>query len=254
MDESAKTPDRSADIPPDLPDLPDLPPDVEARIRHLLADEPEPGPMPARYADRISAVLAEEARLRVDRGPLAEQEPQPSADERVLAPLVRQRQRRSPLFAAAAVAAAAVVVAVGGSALHLNKRPPDATAAVVNSPRPGGVAESSIHIQLSTTAYDASNLVTRARELITSPGPEIRELSTEAGLGPVATPIGVTTCLDAIPAREREQGVSVDLATYEGRPAAIIVTEGATATVAYVVERTCGVQRPGVIKGATPVP
>lgn len=246
---------------------PALDPDVEAQVRRLLANVPDPGSMPEAYARRITTALAEEARLRVGPGPLTHDEHRPhggSADDRVRTPLIRQQQRRGPVFAGAAVAAAAAIVVLGGSALHLNKRAPDAAAVVSSqsSTAPGPTAgagrstpatDPAIHIQVSTTAYDAANLTTRARDLLAAPGPALHDLGAEApGLGPIATPIGLGSCLAAISAPPGE--VSVDLATWDGLPAAIIVTHTDAGVVAFVVERSCTTGNPGLLRGATAVP
>ena len=137
----------------------------------------------------------------------------------------------------AAVAAAAAVVAVGASALHVTKRPNPAavvvgdTGTVGPTATPtaptGPAAPSAPHIQLSTTDYTATTLAAQARALLDDPATPLRDLAAESpALGPIATPVGLASCLDALgesgPARCRPTS-----ATFEGRPAAIIVvTDG----------------------------
>jgi hypothetical protein len=253
---------------------PVLDPDVDSHVRALLASIPDPGAMPERFAGRIEAALREEARLKVDPGPLTSDE----LDNAVLAPLLRQRQRPRPLLAAAAVAAAAAVVAVGGSALHLSKRAngeaslgdpsavvttPGRPSVSATAPTPTGASPASsasssdpnLHIQLSRTAYDAANLPVRARALLTKPDAPVQVLAAEAPLlGPIATPTGLTSCL-------RELGVPLgsvvhtDLATYEGRPVAVIVVSaGPGGDTAWVVRRSCTTGAPAIVQGAIPVP
>jgi hypothetical protein len=248
---------------------PHLDPEVEAQVQALLAEASDPGPMPDAVADRISTALRDAARLRVDPGPLAAGPPS-AADAHdagltggaVLA-MPSRSERPKPIYLVAAVAAAAAVVAAGASALHLTKRPNGAavigdtftSTTVSPTPAPTG----GLHIQLSTTAYDAANLATEARRLLVAPGQPIRDLAAEApSIGPIATPIGLESCLEAIGALNASspapEAVSADVATYDGRPAVVVVvTRGGTST-AWAVERSCSTGSPGVLKGATPVP
>lgn len=245
---------------------PSLDPDVEAQVRSLLASVPD-APMPSDVEDRILLALAAERASRGAGRVPAVPRRDGQADHDVLTPLIRQRQRPRPLFAAAAVAAAAAVVAVGGSALHLSKRPSGSAAAVVaSSPTAGtsapergvstGLASSgpSVHIQLSRTAYDASTIAAQARRLLTSPATPLREGAAESpSLGPIATEIGLASCLGALGVREPDF-VAADLATYAGEPAAIIVVTRDGTSTAYAVRRHCTTGDAQVLLGATPVP
>lgn len=276
MDQPANAPETEGDqLPPTgrPGQEPELDPTVEAHVRELLAAVPDPGPMPEKVAQRIETLLTDEVALRVDRGPLT----QADHDLAVLAPLIRQRQRPRPLFALAAVAAAAAVVAVGGSALHLNKRAngvaslgsASATVATPTAPSvtptvgpsgtgtigpPVGPSKPNLHIQLSTTDYTASTLAGRARAMLTRPDAPIGVLAAEAPtLGPIATEVGLESCLRAH-SLPTDVPVHVDLATYEGQPAAVIVVTQDGASTVRVVERTCQTGRPALLADATPVP
>ncbi len=161
------------------------------------------------------------------------------------------RRRQRPWVAVAAVAAAAAVVAVGASALHVTKRPnpsavvvgdttgpsPSASATSPGPSAPVTPAETGVpHIQLSTTDYDAGTLAAKARELLDHPGTPLPDLAAESpSLGPIATPIGLASCLDALAVGPGE--VMVDLATFDGEPAAIIVVTDAGVSTAYAVGR-----------------
>jgi hypothetical protein len=257
--------------PPHRPADPEpaLDPEVDARVRALLADRTETGPMPREVSERISRALADESRLRVGRGPLtgAGDEPVrdmagPDGSGGGVVALPRRRQPR-PWVAVAAVAAAAAVVAVGASALHVTKRPNPAAVVVGDTgtaratttptaPTSTG-APSAPHIQLSTTDYDASTLAAKARALLDDPAAPLHELAAESpALGPIATPVGLASCLDALAVGPGE--VSADLATFEGRPAAIIVVTQAGTSTAYAVERSCSPGNVTALAGATPVP
>ena len=266
----------------------DLPPDVDAAVRRLLAALPDPGPMPTPVAGRVGAALAEAARLRIEPGPLsALPEPQwgpmsgplsetgstappgtaAERDAAVLAPLIARRQRPRPVLALAAVAAAAALVAVGGSALHLTKRPlgaaslgnPGFTTVATNGPRSTpsdtlGSSDPDLHIQLSRTAYDAASLPTLARELVNQPDAPVPVLAAEAPLlGPIATEVGLRSCLAELGVPP-DADVHADLASYEGEPAAVIMTSLRGRATAYVVGRECSTGRSALVAGPTPVP
>lgn len=259
---------------------PHLDPEVEGRVTALLAEASDPGPMPDAVADRISTALLEAARLRVDPGPLVPGAAEPSmaymdspASDTpstghtggALLSMPPRAERPKPIYLVAAVAAAAAVVAMGASALHVTKRPNGAavvgdrftSGSTTQTPAPSTSGE--LHIQLSTTAYDETNLASEARQLLDHPGQPIRDLAAEApSIGPIATPIGLESCLEAIGALDGSspapEAVSADLATYDGRPAVVVVVTRSGASTAWAVERSCTTGSPGVLKDATPVP
>ncbi|GAB3063527.1 hypothetical protein GCM10027053_27690 [Intrasporangium mesophilum] len=273
---------------------PELDPAVEAQVRALLAQPPDPSPMPQDVSERIAAAIAHEARLRVDPGPLSTRGAMsgptpatpgtpgmsgmsgattPEAFGGTVTEFPVRNRRPRPLQLAAAVAAAAAVVAIGASALHLTQRPNGAAVvgdSITSTTRPrtpatpgetpsvlvttGGEASGAPHIQLSTTAYDSGNLASQARGLLDHPGAPLQDLAAEAPhLGPIATPIGLQSCLSALGVSDPAM-VSADLATFEGRPAAIVVVTRGGTTTAWAVERSCAEGQPGILKDATPVP
>ena len=294
MDESAHHPDddhnraqnrahsstRSSDDAIDRDDGPEprLDPAVDAQVTALLAAAPDPGPMPADVEARISAALLDAARLRVDPGPMATGDRAGDSDRRASAEgtdarhtgadvlaLPARADRPKPIYLVAAVAAAAAVVAVGASALHVTKRPNgaaivgDTRSSTSTTPTSDPAANAGLHIQLSETAYDAGNLATKARALLDHPGQPLRDLAAESpGIGPIGTPIGLEACLEEIGALDAANpspdAVSADLATFDGRPAVVVVVTRGGASTAWAVERSCSTGTPGVLKGATPVP
>ncbi|WP_323095541.1 hypothetical protein [Intrasporangium sp. YIM S08009] len=271
MDESRHTPEPHLD--PDEPTDPthdtlDVDTELDERVRGLLAaPAPDAGPMPDAVADRIAAALAQEARLRVDRGPLADASaPAGPHDEHATVLEMRRPQRRHrPYYLAAAVAAAALVVAAGASALHLTKRP-NSTAVIgggFTSSTPAtspattpSTGDSGVHIQLGRTAYAAATLGAQARELLDHPRAPLRPGAAEApAIGPIGTDVGLASCLEGLGvAAPAPSAVSADLATFEGRPAAVVVVTRDGASSAWAVERSCSAQAPGVLHPETPVP
>ena len=253
--------------------FPELDPAVEAKVRALLAQAPEPVEMPREVSDRIETALAGAARLRVQPGPLSapgadgSATPDEALGATVTALPARNRPPR-PLQLAAAVAAAVVVVAGGASMLHATQRPNGAAVVggLVSTPPSQPPSETPVdpatngggprppHIQLSTTAYDSGNLAGKARELLDHPGMPLQDLAAESPhLGPIATPIGLQSCLSALGVTD-PAAVSADLATFEGRPAAIVVVTRDGTSTAWAVERSCAPGQPGILRDATQVP
>ena len=262
------------DQPGPMPEAADEldPPSRHGSVSCLLLP-PDPGPMPEHVAQRIESLLTDEVALRVDPGPLTESD----HDQAVIAPLIRQRQRPRPVLAVAAVAAAAAVVAIGGSALHLNNRAngtaslgnpsvtvtPPAPPSLRRPARPGPRgplgrrwARPSPTSTSSSRRRTTPRPTSRTRPGRCSPHPAapIQVLAAEAPtLGPIATEVGLESCLTAH-SLPTDAPVHVDIANYEGEPAAIIVvTEGGRSTV-RVVERACTSGDPAALTGATPVP
>ncbi len=95
---------------------------------------------------------------------------------------------------------------------------------------------------------------TLARDLVTQPDAPLQVLAAEAPLlGPIATPIGLRSCLEELGV-PRSATVHADLATYAGEPAAVIVTTLAGADTAWVVGRQCSTGQPALVAGPMPVP
>jgi hypothetical protein len=245
---------------------------VQAAVRTLLRSAPDPGPMPAEVSRRIEDALAQAAARRAENHELfdelgfgepgalvAAEDPDDvivfagdhegprGSDDDTVVPFLR---RRWPVVGAAAAAVAVlaiggVVVAnqLGGGSGGLAAIPPQAAT--------GGSA-GSVHVQVSTTAYTKDSLVSGAQTLIASPGPDA-SVGDAPSAGPLVTQAGAAACVQALQAGDAG-AVSIDLATYEGQPAAIVVVRRSDSTSVYAVQRDCGDGDAGVIQDAVAVP
>lgn len=240
---------------------------TQGAVRTLLADQPDPGRMPATVVNRVEAALAQAATRRAADDQLFDElgfgEPSEAPEEQPesirfdrdaaasgqgdrAVPFVR---RRWPVLAAAAAAA---VLLGGGAVVGLVqvRRSAEAIAAI-----PGANATpfaGSSHVQVSNAAYTKATLPTAARALVTKPGPEASS-GDAPSVGPLATSSGLASCISGLKQSDAT-AVTVDLATYEGSPAAILVVRKDEADTAYVVERDCSNADPGIIQDAVPVP
>lgn len=258
-------------------------------MRALLANLPEPGPMPEHLVARITAALAAEAgaadarsagasdrvaSARTGRGTA------PAADAASTAgatptPLPRRRVQLRHLGVAAAV-----VGALGLGGVVLSTSPNDLTASIGASggsdsaqdaesaagggddAGPAGPAAASVPpagsgevvVVMSGRSYAASDLAQGARELASDRAVgQLRSLAAEApGIGPIATPLGARTCTDALGVPS-SAGVLVDVAEVDGRPAAVVVVDAGAGPTAYAVERSCSSGTTGLISGPVPV-
>jgi hypothetical protein len=167
-------------------------------------------------------------------------------------------RRRWPVFAVVAVVLA--LLAIAGVQLFGGTRA--RTDGLASPPGPSGAASPTasvatsvtgrLHVQASATAYTPDTLASGARALVTNPGPEVA--ADQAGsLGPLATPDGANACVAALGDADAPT-VIVDLATYAGQPAAIVVISRPGKTTAYAVQRDCATGDPEIIQDSVPVP
>ncbi len=223
-------------------------------VRDLLASQPSPGPMPADVFASISAALREEQETRVADGGLTDElglaEVSPLVrPELPAAPRTRRRWSRV-LTAAAGVAAVGVL---GTLAVRGTGNGPGAGTAAPGA-NPSSSAASSLHIQLSRSSYSQGTLGNKARRLLDAPAATLAPTDPEApALGPIATPAGLDACLASL-GETGATSVTVDLATYEGKPAAIIVVTKGGDSTAYAVQRDCSTGDPKILQDSVPVP
>lgn len=258
-------------------------------MRALLANLPEPGPMPDDLVARITAALAAEADAAATGSAASSPSPAPPAPPAAVAPgeeaapsagatvvpLPRRRARLRHLGVAAAV-----VGALGLGGIVLSTTPNDLTASIGaaggadsaqdaesaagGSDDSGAGAPASalvpaagsgeVVVVMSGRSYTGSDLARDARDLAADPGGErLRSLAAEApGIGPIGTPLGARACADAlgVPA---SAGVLVDVAEVDGRPAAVLVVDAGGGPTAYAVDRSCTTGTTGLISGPVPL-
>ena len=242
---------------------------VQSAVRTLLRNEPDPGPMPADLSRRIEMSLAQAAVGRAGDDELFDElgfsDPDAvhsveDADDVIVFTgepddghgddnVVTLRRRRWPLIGAAAAIVA--LLAMAGGFVAQQRSSNNGLAAIPSAGSTAGSA-GSVHVQISNTAYTKDSLVTQAQALIASPGPDA-SVGDAPSAGPLVTQAGAAACVNALSASDAG-AVSIDLATYDGQPAAIVVVRRSDTTSVYAVQRDCGDGDAGVIQDAVQVP
>ena len=237
--------------------------DDPTSVQRILATLPDPGPMPPQLVDRISASLAAERERLTDSPakvtPLAPPTiggPRPAVDRSDRSDRSGSRGFLLCLSGAAAAAAIGGVVVINSIGPSADQAPSAqaqfyvGTAAGNGSPAPGpsGTQEAAgsnaprvdPHIQVTSTQYTSAQLADQASRLWASPQRELRTLGAEApSIGPIGTQLGAQECLAAIGEADATRAL-VDLAFFDGSPAAVVVTEGDGNREVRVVTRQCG--------------
>jgi hypothetical protein len=238
-----------------------------AELPALLARSPAP-PMPAALTARIEAALAAEAAAR------------PASADTAGAPAHAARgHRKTPapgpersrlVLRAAAIAAAVVVLAGGGYGLIRllaggSLASPTASGpalgpehapvkSAAGSRAPGALANGASGAQgplsplvvASGTNYEPSKLETQVRATLLRYGHGAKNSVAGSGHrpGPYARDAILQACLQRVAGGQRAE--LVDQASYEGRPATIVVIPGPRAnTLRVVVETRCTAAAPG---------
>lgn len=272
------------------PDLGDRPiEDDPTGMRALLRSLPDPGPMPGTLVARIQASLAAEVEARaggLEASAVAEPaHPQAAGATPQDVPVLAARRARrvgSPgKWLVAAVAAG--VVALGGvglitsglfdgsdttasgfTAADAEKSSPEVAAgggefSSSSSGRASGSADpaagATVRVTMTQTSYAAAGLADQARAYLQRSWPMIGpNVPGSPGAGPIATPLGARACADAL-GLDPAEPVTVDLGTFAGDPAALVVgAGGGGARTAYVVERTCTTGSTATLSGPVILP
>jgi hypothetical protein len=175
-------------------------------------------------------------------------------------------RRRAPVLLAAA--AAVVLFAVVGGVVRLAARSDSSTAsftqagaAAASPAAPEAQAAGGVVVRRSGRAYDGSTLAKQAEALSVaglgagagtttakprgSSGPQP---SLDTAADDLANPTNLRACLAAL-GLSQDRLLAVDLATFEGREAAVLLVRTADGgREVYVVERTCSPDNEGLLK------
>lgn len=253
--------------PPGSPD----PEDDPTGMRALLSSLPDPGPMPEHLVSRITASLAAEQAGRYAAGSPHEGE-------------VHELRRPSrPVWRTAGLAAAAAAVIGIGAGSLLNGTAPGTLGALfggssgndssaagsapasadtsggANAGRDSGgsraeSASSVVTIHHSAHAYTSTDFATQAGAFLAAPGDALMPLSAESpAIGPIGTETGMLECLSAL-ATGPWQTATTDLATFDGKPAVVVVLSTDTGHTAYAAQRSCSTGHPARLAGPVTLP
>jgi hypothetical protein len=226
--------DEAAEARFDAP-LPD-----EQAVMAMLAALP-PVTMPRELSDSISAALAAESATRTAGAATDSEEP--------LAEVIDLRSRRG-VWVGAVAGIAAAAVALAGAAYVMRPH----NAAVVGDLGP---------VLASGSDYSTSQLSSEVPQLLTNAGLGATPGDSTARVAPAdaavlqntfaATPDGIRSCVAQLSSSGDVTVVAIDMATYQGSPAAVVVTKanGATDLTATVVAPTCGTSGPEVLAQTT---
>ncbi len=240
-------------------------------MRALLSGLPDPGPMPEHVVHRIHASLAALAAEHADPpvpvapGRAAPSDEVPFAGPHGLGDLNAARGRRAtPRWLPWAAAAGLVAVAGGGLALGAGGQ--SVTAAfqgssadsVAAGARANAAAEDAkaataafaTVIVMSNQGWTDAGLTAAASSLLDSTAASMAPLASESpSIGPIGTPLGARDCASALGVAP-DARVIVDLGTYAGRPAALVVASTSDGQhTAYLVGRQCRQGSPELVAG-----
>jgi hypothetical protein len=225
----------------------------QVAVRRLLQRVPETGPVPADIATRLDAAL------RTARPP--------TAGPATVLPMTPRRERTGTLARLAEsrltkslVAAAAVgLIAVGGyAAIGRSSSGAHDGASTASSGGAGGAKAAapdsardlaSVPIVASGTSYTKANITAELTKRLSAGRGSVASALT-AGVAEtttLTTPAGLQACLGSIGVTSGAPEL-VDLATYEGKPVAVLVvpSPGGVGRQVWVVSRTCAGTQDGL--------
>ncbi|WP_156822666.1 hypothetical protein [Demetria terragena] len=223
-------------------------------VRELLASLPDPGPMPDHVMNDITAALQREQQQRSgdqsNVSPLVARSHADSAGSSSAHPGRRGPTWLRPLAAVGAAAAIGIGALAGYQALSGSSSAPVANAPTSSGPNASD-AQDRFTIQTSGRDYTKSGLATQAASLKNAK-PSSAPAASSLKKTTLTTPDGVVTCLRSMTGNSIPDKIAVDVATFEGKPAVIVVVTEDGKSRAWVVARTCE-NADGRIAGPTTV-
>lgn len=213
-------------------------------VRDLLRSMPSPDRMPDVVTSRVAAALRAEQRARVADQP-TDTTVRPVSRPAPATPAPRVRSSGGWLRPAAGLAAAAAVGALAVLGVQHAGQQPTTRALATLSP---GDITGGVHVDKTGTSYTGADLKAQAARLVRTAGRNPVNSADVASLGLLTTKQGALACAESIGNGlvTPPDKVDVDIATYNGEPALIVIlTKGGRAT-AWVLSRTC-------VKGAKPL-
>lgn len=261
-------------------------------VRALLADLPDPGPMPPEVSSRILHLLAQardgaDSPLSRGEGDDRPAEDDPAKDneagsdeglgalglgEVVTLDEVAQRRRgaaagRSRWLVFGSAAAGVAAIAVAGTLLFRGTRQ-SSVATVQSRPgvaageaTPGSAADTmagKATIVFTGRAYTGATLARLAEDLVADPTSVPTPPSAPtAPVGtatalPIASPAGLAACLQTLGEDDADR-VAADVATFNGAPAVVIVTVKNGLKQVYAVDPGCNHGDPMILVGPLPM-
>ncbi len=224
-----------------------VPIDDQTRIQALLQQTPDPGPMPADVTARITEALRTAA---ADRGAPAENVrpfvtgSSNDASTSTNTPRTAGRSRTLRLVGGLVAAAVAGVVAVSTlpKLLDNQQNAPVAGAPATSdaSDLPPGIIDK-VHLSKTGTAYTSTGFAQQAGNFAKTGSQQTISPAEAAQLGSVGTKEGALRCAGSIGSglKDNPNKIDVDIATYDAKPAlVVVVTKGDTRT-AWVLGRDC---------------
>lgn len=165
--------------------------------------------------------------------------------------------RRRRALAALGAAAGVVVLVVGGATVVrsvFGSTSGPATQGVSTLPNTSAAAPltSRLHVESSSRAYTRANVATLAQDVLETPGTAYPFAPDSPDALSVTTASGLSGCLFTLGELDANR-IAVDLATYEGAPAAIVVVIDGGLKQVYAVERTCTKGNPHTLAGPFPM-
>ncbi|WP_188835981.1 hypothetical protein [Flexivirga endophytica] len=208
-------------------------------MRDLLRSLPDPGPMPQDVADRIAAALAAEHAGRAED------------DRSNVTPMTRTGRSSKPagrrwmqaVGGVAAAAAVAAVAVVGINSLQQDNAP---TSAVPSGGTHRSVSTDEladrVQVESTGTSYTGASFNTQAASMATGSKTSripAQELLTQ--FGALTKPRAIIGCVRTVGGSllDDPSSIKVDLATYDGKPALIVVVTDDGKRTAFAVSSSC---------------